>query len=166
MDQHDRAKRSNRMLLAIGIFKLVKAGLLVAIAAGTLKFLDADTAEALRHWARASQIVMSHEPLRRLLAFVSAANEATLIEISAASLVYAALFATEGVGLCLRKRWAEYFTIIMTGSLIPFEVYELVRRVTLPKLVVTAINVAVLCYLIWNVRRASRDRRPACPAAA
>jgi len=149
------------MLLAIGIFKLVKAGLLVAVAAGTLKFLDAHTADAIHRWARASQIVSSHEPLRRLLAFVLAADEATLIEISAVSLIYAALFATEGVGLCLRRTWAEYFTIIMTGSLIPFEVYELVKRVTVPKLVVTAINGAVLCYLIWIVRRASHDRKAA-----
>ncbi len=146
------------MLLAIGIFKLVKAGLLVTVAAGASRFLDAGTAEALRHWARASKVVASHEPLRRLLAFVLAADQATLVEIGAVSLVYAALFATEGVGLCLRRKWAEYFTIVMTGSLIPFEVYELVHRVTLPKLVVTTINGAVLCYLIWIVRRASRDR--------
>jgi uncharacterized membrane protein (DUF2068 family) len=158
MVEHDLAKRSNRMLLAIGIFKLIKAGLLVTVAAGALEFLDANTAESLRHWAHASQVVISHEPLRRLLAFLLAADQATLIEISAVSLVYAALFATEGVGLCLRRRWAEYFTIVMTASLIPFEAYELVRRVTLPKLVVTAINAAVLCYLIWIVRRTSRDR--------
>jgi len=142
------------VLVAIGVFKLVKACLLVAVAAGALKFLDADTAKAFDHWARASQVVSSHEPLRRLFAGALAIDQATLVKISAVSLLYAALFATEGVGLCLRRKWAEYFTTIMTASLIPFEVYELVRGVTVPKVVVAAINVAVLCYLVWNLRRA------------
>jgi hypothetical protein len=42
------------VLLVIGLFKLVKASLLVAVAAGTLKFLNPVTAKALRHWAEAS----------------------------------------------------------------------------------------------------------------
>jgi uncharacterized membrane protein (DUF2068 family) len=44
----------------------------------------------------------------------------------------------------------------MTASLIPLEIYELFHDVTLAKLVVTVINAAVLGYLIWFLRRASR----------
>jgi uncharacterized membrane protein (DUF2068 family) len=58
----------------------------------------------------------------------------------------------------LRKTWAEYLTAIMTGSLVPFELYELVRGVTVPKLVVTIVNVAVLAYLICVLRRASKQQ--------
>jgi uncharacterized membrane protein (DUF2068 family) len=147
------------VLLAIGVFKLVKAALLVALAAGALKFANPATTDALRHWARASGVAASHESIRRALASVLSADEATLVEIGAVSLLYAALFATEGVGLCLRKTWAEYLTAIMTASLVPLEVYELWRGVTVPKLVVTLVNVAVLAYLIWVLRRAAADKR-------
>lgn len=67
--------------------------------------------------------------------------------------VYAALLLTEGTGLLLRKRWAEYFTIITTACLIPLEVYEIVRRVTAVKTAILIINFAIVAYLIARVRR-------------
>ena len=42
-------------------------------------------------------------------------------------LFYGSLFATEGIGVWLERRWTEYLTIIATGSLVPFELYELIR---------------------------------------
>ena len=41
------------------------------------------------------------------------------------------LFVVEGIGLLLHKRWAEYFTVITTGLLMPIEIYELVHRPTI-----------------------------------
>ena len=144
--------------MAIGAFKLIKAALLLALAVGALEFANPATAEALRHWARASGVAASHELIRRVLASVLAVDAAAMVKIGAVSLLYAALFVTEGVGLSLRKTWAEYLTAIMTGSLIPFEIYELFRGVTLPKLVVTLVNIAVLGYLIWVLRAERRGR--------
>jgi uncharacterized membrane protein (DUF2068 family) len=60
---------------------------------------------------------------------------------------------TEGTGLFLRKRWAEYFTIIATSSFIPLEIYEIVRRVTLGKIILLLINLAVVVYLAVEVRQ-------------
>ena len=72
--ENDRARRNGSVLLAIGVFKLVKAALLVALAAGALKFANPDAADVLRHWARASAVVASHELIRRLLAAALAAS--------------------------------------------------------------------------------------------
>jgi len=69
---------------------------------------------------------------------------------------YAALYATEGVGLWLQKRWAEYLTTIATASLIPFELWELAHGVSAVKAAALAINVAILVYLIY-VLRTDRD---------
>jgi uncharacterized membrane protein (DUF2068 family) len=60
---------------------------------------------------------------------------------------YAALMGTEGIGLYLRKPWARWFTIIATSSLIPVEVYEIVREVHLLRVVILVVNVAVVVYL-------------------
>src|SRR5690242_7572790 len=48
--------------------------------------------------------------------------------LSVGTFIYAGLLATEGTGLLLRKRWAEYFTIITTAGFIPLGVYELSRH--------------------------------------
>jgi uncharacterized membrane protein (DUF2068 family) len=53
---------------------------------------------------------------------------------------YAGLFAIEGFGVLLRKRWAEYFTIVTPGGLIPLEIYELPQHFTVPKLVVALVK--------------------------
>ena len=66
--------------------------------------------------------------------------------------LYAALEATEGVGLLLRRRWAEYLTVIATGIGIPFELLELVQRLTAVRVGALAVNVAVVLYLAWRKR--------------
>jgi len=68
--------------------------------------------------------------------------------ISAGTFLYAGLLLTEGVGLLRRRRWAEYFTVIVTGSFIPLELYELTRRISLIRFVVLAVNVAIVQYLL------------------
>ena len=53
------------------------------------------------------------------------------------------LLLTEGIGLLMRKHWAEYFTVISTAVFIPLEVYEIFHRFTLTKVGVLAVNVAI-----------------------
>jgi uncharacterized membrane protein (DUF2068 family) len=85
-------------------------------------------------------------------------DDRKLKAISAGTFFYAALLSTEGIGLLLRKRWAEYFTVIVTGSFIPLELYELVRRVTVTRVVLLGINVAVVWYLVVVLRRHKAEK--------
>jgi len=75
-----------------------------------------------------------------------------LKELSVGTFLYAGLFMTEGLGLVLRKRWAEYFTIFTTGGLIPLEIYEMSRHFTAAKVVVTLVNILIVWYLAARVR--------------
>ncbi len=73
--------------------------------------------------------------------------------LSVGAFVYAGLFLTEGVGLLMRKRWGEIVTIVITGSFLPFEIYELiVKEFSVVKLLLLIANAAVLVYLIWHLR--------------
>jgi uncharacterized membrane protein (DUF2068 family) len=65
---------------------------------------------------------------------------------------YAALEATEMVGLWFAKRWAEYLTFIATTLLVPYEIYELTKGVTAFKMIAFLINVAVVVYLLLAKR--------------
>jgi uncharacterized membrane protein (DUF2068 family) len=75
-----------------------------------------------------------------------------LYEAGMVVVVYAALEATEMVGLWLAKRWAEYLTFVATVILIPFEVYELTGSVSTLKIVTFVLNVAIAAYLLWSKR--------------
>jgi len=88
--------------------------------------------------------------LLRGVVYVGAFNHITLLAVSA--IAYAALEATEGVGLAMRRRWAEYLTVIATGILIPYEVYEVIMRPTLFKVGALLLNLAVVGYLAYRKR--------------
>jgi uncharacterized membrane protein (DUF2068 family) len=75
-----------------------------------------------------------------------------LYEVLAVILFYAALEATEMVGLWLAKRWAEYLTFVATVLLIPVEVYEVAHHPSVLKVITLVINVAVAAYLFWAKR--------------
>jgi uncharacterized membrane protein (DUF2068 family) len=78
-------------------------------------------------------------------------------EFGIGSFVYAGLFLTEGIGLWRLKRWAEWFTVIITASLVPIEVYEIYRRPTAIKVLVLLVNVAIGVYLVIRIRHESGE---------
>jgi uncharacterized membrane protein (DUF2068 family) len=152
-DQHSRSQG----LLLIAILKLIKGALLITAGIGALKLLHRDVAEVVGKWIDALRIDPDNRYIHRLLERLWSVDEHKLKEISAGTFFYAALLLTEGFGLLLEKRWAEYFTMIITGSFLPLEVYELVRRVTLAKVLLLAFNVAVVWYLMARLRHESKD---------
>ena len=79
-------------------------------------------------------------------------SSAHLHRLAAVLLVYAAVEGIEAVGLWYQRRWAEYLTLIVTASLLPFEIYEIANRTTAFKAVAFIINVAVVVYLLLAKR--------------
>ena len=125
---------SDLWLRLIAFFKLLKATLLVAAGIGALGLLNPHTAKAITGWATALAADRHYHLLDSLVSYVVDVDERTLRLLSIGSFLYAMLFYTEGFGLFFDKRWAEYLTIATTAGLIPFEAFELVRRVTVLKL--------------------------------
>ncbi|HLG69228.1 MAG TPA: DUF2127 domain-containing protein [Chloroflexota bacterium] len=79
--------------------------------------------------------------------------------LAAATLAYAALEATEAAGLAARKLWAEWLTIVVTASFLPWEVVELVKEHTALKDVTLAMNLAILAFLIVRRLKERESRR-------
>lgn len=84
----------------------------------------------------------------RLVEMLEQMGPSKFVAIAIVALVYAAIFATEGTGLWFRKHWAEWFTVVATGSLIPVEIFEVFHRFSWLKLAALIANVAIVIYLI------------------
>ena len=134
------------------MFKLLKAILMIAVGVGTLKLLHRDVASVLEHWVTMLGLDPGNEYIDRLLEKAANLSPNKIKGLGIVSFIYAGLFLTEGIGLWLVKRWAEWFTIIITSSLVPFEVYEIHRHPTPIKMLVLVINVAVVGYLLYRIR--------------
>jgi uncharacterized membrane protein (DUF2068 family) len=141
--------RRDRGVLLIAIFKVAKAIVLIAAGIGVFRLLDPAVAARVEGWLAHVQLA----PGRRVLAFLSRADALKIGALGGLAFAYALLFLIEGTGLLLRKRWAEWFTIIVTGSLLPFEIYELFQGATAAKIATVVINVAVVIYLVIRVRK-------------
>jgi uncharacterized membrane protein (DUF2068 family) len=75
-----------------------------------------------------------------------------LYVLAAIAIGYACLEGTEAVGLWFNRRWAEYLTFVATSLLIPYEIYELLLRLSVLKLVAFVLNVLVAAYLLYAKR--------------
>jgi uncharacterized membrane protein (DUF2068 family) len=140
-------------LYLIAAFKLFKGLFLLAVAITVLKLGPTGVAVEVYRWADSFRVDPNSRLLRRLLVWLSLFDEKKLRELSVGTFFYSALFLTEGMGLALRQRWAEYFTIIVTGSFIPLEIYELARRPTFARGTVLLLNLAAVIYLVFDLRR-------------
>ena len=150
----------SRGLEFVAILKLLEAAALILMALGAFHMLHRDVGETLERWVRAVRIDPENRHLAGLLAKAGLVNDHKLRELGWLTLCYAALFLTEGIGLLRRKRWAEYLTVIATGSLIPLEGYEVWRHVAPIKCIVLLVNVAVVFYLINVLRKNSTRHGP------
>jgi uncharacterized membrane protein (DUF2068 family) len=142
----------------IAALKLFKGLVLFAVAIGAVKLLHKDIAFEVERWADIFRVDPNNFYIHRLLERLSILDDRRLKELSVGTFFYSALLLTEGTGLFLGKRWAEFFTIIATSSFIPLEVYELTKRVGWARLVVLPLNVAVVAYLVVAVRRNRKNR--------
>jgi uncharacterized membrane protein (DUF2068 family) len=152
---HASAKKvqGTRTLLAIALFKLVKAASLIALGIGALRLLHHDVETTVMGWIEDLHVDPDNHFIHGLLTRVLAISPAELKAASVGTFLYAALLLTEGIGLLFRKPWAEYLTIIATSLLIPLELYELSLEVSVAKLWVLVVNIAIVAYLVWLVRR-------------
>jgi uncharacterized membrane protein (DUF2068 family) len=140
------------VLRTIAVYKLVKVLLLLALAYGEVRLSDASLAAKLVTWASARPLGLEHDVATRFLQWFSGLSASRLHALRIVTLAYAAVFATEGIGLWMQKRWAEWLTVIITASLIPLEVWEMIFRPTIGKTAVVVANTAIVIYLAWHVR--------------
>jgi uncharacterized membrane protein (DUF2068 family) len=133
--------------------KLIQGGFLLALAIGVLHFIDRsidiETARGLAHL----NVDLDSPWVQRLLDRLGHVDNRQLKTLSTGSFVYSLLLLIEGSGLCLLKRWGDYFTILVTGSFLPLELYECVHRFSPLPVGVLLLNAVVLGYLVVRVVR-------------
>lgn len=143
----------DRLLRFIALFKFLKAALLIAISVGIFKAVHKDVGEIAERWVQALRLDPGNRFVDAALGRISNLSPAQIKKLGLGGLVYAGLFLTEGIGLWLLKPWGEWVTVIITGSLVPVEIYEMYRHLSGLKVAVLVLNVATVAYLIYRIRQ-------------
>jgi uncharacterized membrane protein (DUF2068 family) len=141
--------RSRSLLPWIIAFKAFKAIALTALGIALLVTRHADPVDVLLGVASTIHLPVTSRLFQRLLLLVADLTITKETAVALTAFAYAILMGTEGVALYLRRPWARWFTIVATSSLIPLEVYEIVREVHPMRVFILLANIAVVVYL-WR----------------
>jgi uncharacterized membrane protein (DUF2068 family) len=133
-------------------FKLLKAAILIVVGVGVLRLVHSDLTSLVTDWVAKLGLDPERRYVGRMLLEAASFTPTRLKELGAGSLIYAGLFLTEGIGLWLVKRWAEWLTIILTSSLVPLEIYAIYQDPTETKILFLLVNIAVVGFLVYRVR--------------
>jgi uncharacterized membrane protein (DUF2068 family) len=157
--QHGHARmHHDRGLLMIGLFKLLEAVFFFLVGVGAIHFLHHDLGDAATRLAERLRFDLDGRMMSWVMDHLDDITAHRLKQIGAATFFYAGLRITEGVGLVMEKVWAEYLTVGVTISFLPWEVYEITRKLDWLRVGLLLVNLAVLAYLIWWLRRGRRVR--------
>ena len=153
---HDSAmlqgSRRVRYLKLIALFKIAK-GVLLLVSGVSLLFLNARTRwlDVLSNWI-ADEILLKHsKPVGYLLHKLQGvlAGGGTLRATAFLALFFATIFFTEGIGVYMQQRWAEFLMIFATAALIPIEIRHLWHRLDLVSTLILLAN----CFIVWFLYR-------------
>jgi uncharacterized membrane protein (DUF2068 family) len=146
-------RHRDRGIVLIAAFKLVKAILLLAVGFGAIDLVRRGVADASSRVLSTFSSGTDRRVIQSALSRLSGMSPGHIEALGIGAFLLGLLFLVEAVGLWLQKPWAQYLTIIATGSFIPFEIYELTRAVTAARIATLAVNIAVVIYLIVRSRR-------------
>lgn len=148
----------------IAAFKIAEALLFGAAAVAALNLLRPEVAAQLQDWLGDLPYNAQQHLTRRALTWLIGMPRGHTVTLATGAFVYSLLFAVEGIGLWLRRQWAEWLTAVATASFVPIELWELVHRPSTIKALIVAINLAVVAYLVHHLRQRRGLAPP--PAAA
>lgn len=140
-------------LLLIGIFKIVKAVFFVGLGFGALHFLKHDLVQTIQRIVDSRGFDSENHFVSLVIDKAELITHHRLRQMALGTFAYAALATVEGIGLMRRKVWAEYLTLWLSISFLPWELYEIVAHANWWRFAVLATNLLIVAYLVWIIQR-------------
>ena len=136
----------------ISVMKFVKGAILVAVGVRLITLLGRDVEAWATDFVTRHGIDLANRYVQSALDKLSGVGNTQLMQMSGVAFGYSCLLFTEGIGLWLQKRWAEYLTAIATALFIPIELYEIYEKFTFVRVGILALNLFIVWYLVTRLK--------------
>jgi uncharacterized membrane protein (DUF2068 family) len=146
-------------LRAVASLELLKGGIVVIGTLALLRYVHRDVGAMAAALLDKLHVPPGASLATHLLAASDSVTPAKIKGVIAFACLYSAIRFTEGYGLWLGRVWAEWFAIVSGTVYLPFEIYELFRKVTWLHCIVLAVNVAIVLYMLSLRLQARRRHR-------
>jgi uncharacterized membrane protein (DUF2068 family) len=148
--EHEQVKEGLRV---ISLFEAAKGLLVLLTGFGVLMYIHRDLHFAAEQLVRHFHLNPASGYPRIFLDLADRVTDAQLWVLALSALLYAVLRLVEAYGLWLQRRWAEWFGLVTGGIYVPLEIFEVVRKVTWPRVTLLIVNAAIVAYLSFIVYR-------------
>src|SRR5213082_1347441 len=148
-----QGRRGVRYLKLIALFKIFK-GILLFLLGFSLLFLNSRPVwlDQISDWAD-DQLLLHHSKYVTFLLYKLQdvlAGGGTLRATGILALFYCGVLFTEGIGVYMQKRWAEFLMIFATGALIPLEMRHVWHRLIFHRAIFAPILLLLAnCFIVW-----------------
>lgn len=157
--QPDPHRRQRRVLRTVAFIEFLKGIFVLLMGLSALALVHRDV------WLIAQSVLalLHINPDRHLaqvfLDFADNVTDARLWAAAQIAFAYSALRFAEAYGLWKERSWAEWVAFISGTLLLPFEIRELLRGVTVLRSGLFLGNLAIVLYMLYLLRAGHRARR-------
>jgi uncharacterized membrane protein (DUF2068 family) len=145
--------RRDRLLPWIAAERAFRAVVLMAVGIVLVSHPHANWASEIAHLAQHLGLDPKGNGIQKIIDKVSKINSNEDVVFGVAAIAYATLEGAEAYGLWMRRRWGEWLTVVATSLLFIPEIWELTKSASFLKVGALLVNIAVVAYLVWRLRR-------------
>ena len=143
----------------IAVLKFLKGIVLLIIGIKLLTLINKDISEWAMDFVNRHGIDAENRFVHSILEKLADVNRNQMMMMSGGAFLYSSLQMTEGIGLWMEKRWAEYLTVVATSLFVPLEIYEIYEKFTWVRVVILIVNLFVVWYLATRLRDEKKENR-------
>jgi uncharacterized membrane protein (DUF2068 family) len=155
----DSHRRQRRMLRGIAAFECAKGVFVVLMGVCALTLMHKDVWLIAESLLALLHINADRRSAQLFLDFADSITDARLWAAVRIAFAYAVLRFTEAYGLWKEKTWAEWVALVSGTLLLPVEIKELLRGLTLMRCSFFIGNLAVIFYMLYVIFAHRRERK-------
>jgi uncharacterized membrane protein (DUF2068 family) len=141
-------------------YKAVKAAVQFLLALVLVGVVAAGHADALQSLAELLRHNLSQAWALRAASYLMNLATPRHVELTAVALALdGVLSGVEGWALHTRRWWAEWLVVVASGSLLPYELFELTRHFRAGRVLIFVINLGIVVYLARRALGRGRAHR-------
>ena len=146
---HTKTEKQLAALRAIATFEMAKGLVVLLAAVGALSLVHRDAWDVAGSLLHFLHIGRHHHYVDVFLKLADGVTDKWLWLAAAGCVAYSTIRFVEAYGLWKARGWAEWFAFAAGAVYLPFEVYELVRKVTLVRVGILVVNLVIVFYMLY-----------------
>jgi|SRR5271167_3557874 len=154
----DPHRRQRQVLRAVAAFEFFKGSFVVVMGVCALALVHKDVWLYAESLLALLHVNTDRRSAQLFLDFADSVTDARLWAAARIAFSYAVLRFTEAYGLWNGRTWAEWVALVSGALLLPLEVRELLRGVTVLRSAVFIGNVAVVLFMLYVILANRRER--------